>query len=76
MTFVAPGNGGSASAGAHGYHVAGGGQFGENILFADGPFLYLAGEGWSAGANNPPTRAGLIAAVTKLYKRVHGHPAR
>jgi hypothetical protein len=75
-------HGGSVSAysvgaipGARGYHVAGGGQFDENIVFADGPFLYLNGEGWSAGEKNAPTRAGLIAAVTKLYKRVHGHPA-
>jgi hypothetical protein len=76
-------HGGSVSAysvgaipGARGYHVAGSGQFAaENILFADGPFLYLNGEGWSPGSKNAPTRAGLIAAVTKLYKRVHGHPA-
>jgi hypothetical protein len=75
-------HGGSVSAysvgaipGARGYHVAGGGQFDENILFADGPFLYLNGEAWSVGAKNAPTRAGLIAAVMKLYKRVHGHPA-
>jgi hypothetical protein len=75
-------HGGSVSAysvgaipGARGYHVAGSGQFDENILFADGPFLYLNGEAWSAGATNAPTRAGLIAAMTKLYKRVHGHPA-
>jgi hypothetical protein len=61
--------------GAHGYRVSGGGSVGENIFFADGPFLYLVGQGWSSGDKNPPTRAGLIAAVTTLYRRVHRHPA-
>lgn len=61
--------------GGRGYRVVGHGQVGENIFFADGPFLYLVGAGWSAGIGNPPTRAGLIAAVTKLYERVHGRPA-
>jgi hypothetical protein len=61
--------------GARGYRVSGGGVVGENIFFADGPFLYLVGQGWSSGDKNPPTRAGLITAVTTLYQRVHGHPA-
>ena len=61
--------------GAHGYRVSGGGSVGENIFFADGPFLYLVGQGWSSGDKDPPTRAGLIKAVTTLYRRVHGHPA-
>jgi hypothetical protein len=61
--------------GARGYHVAGNGQMGENVIFADGPFLYLVGEGWSAGDKNPPTRAELVAGVRKLYQRVHGYPA-
>jgi hypothetical protein len=61
--------------GARGYRVSGGGVVGENIFFADGPFLYLVGQGWSSGDKTPPTRAGLIAAVKKLYTRVHGHPA-
>jgi hypothetical protein len=60
---------------AHGYRVSGGGAVGENIFFADGPFLYLVGQGWSSGNKNPPTRAGLIRAATILYRRVHGHPA-
>jgi hypothetical protein len=61
--------------GARGYHVAGSGQFeAENVLFADGPFLYLIGGAWAAG-EKPRDRAGFIAAVTDLYKRVHGHPA-
>jgi hypothetical protein len=54
--------------------VGGGSGGGENIVFADGPFLYLLGNGWSGSAHNPK-HAALIAAATKLYKRVHGHPA-
>ena len=61
--------------GARGFRVAGNGQVGENVYFADGPFLYLVGEGWSTAVKKPPTRADLIAAVEKLYERVHGHPA-
>jgi hypothetical protein len=60
---------------AEGYRVAGGGSVGENVFFADGPFLYLVGQGFSSADKSPPTRAGLIAAVTTLYRRVHGHPA-
>jgi hypothetical protein len=61
-------------AAARGYRVSGNGFIGENVLFADGPFLYLVGEGWTAGQKNAPTRADLVAAVTKLYERVHSHP--
>jgi hypothetical protein len=61
--------------GARGYRVSGGGSVGENIFFADGPFLYLVGQGWSSADKTAPTRAGLIAAVKNLYTRVHGHPA-
>jgi hypothetical protein len=61
-------------AAARGYRVSGNGFIGENVLFADGPFLYLVGEGWTAGQRNAPTRAELVAAVMKLYERVHSHP--
>jgi hypothetical protein len=61
--------------GSRAYRVSGGGSVGENIYFADGPFLYLVGQGWSSADAHPPTRAGLIAAATTLYRRVHGHPA-
>ena len=61
--------------GARAYRVSGGGSVGENIFFADGPFLYLVGQGWSSADAHPPTRAGLITAATTLYQRVHGHPA-
>jgi hypothetical protein len=61
--------------GARGFELSGAGQIGENVFFADGPFLYLVGQGWAMGDAHPPTRAGLLAAVKKLYQRVHGHPA-
>jgi len=61
--------------GARGYGLRGGGQAGENVFFTDGPFLYLVGVGWPTAGAHQPTRAGLIAAATRLYRRVHGHPA-
>lgn len=49
---------------------------GENIVFTDGPFLYLAGNAWSGSTQTKnPRHAALIEATTKLYKRVHGHRA-
>lgn len=56
----------------YGYNRATGG--GENVLFADGPFLYTVGYGWYSTLHNPK-HAALLAAATKLYQRVHGHPA-
>jgi hypothetical protein len=47
---------------------------GEHIVFADGPFLYLVGNAWTGSTRNP-RHAALIEAATKLYQRVHGHPA-
>jgi hypothetical protein len=64
----------SAIPGAVGFGTAVGNAGGENIVFADGVFLYLVGNGWSGSAHNP-RRAALIGAATKLYMRVHGHPA-
>jgi hypothetical protein len=60
---------------ARGLDVRGSGQVGDNVFFTDGPYLYLVGVGWAIGDKHPPTRSGLISAVKKLYKRVHGHPA-
>lgn len=57
--------------GAVGY----GGGGGENIVFADGPFLYLTGNAWATPSTPNPKHAALIEATTKLYQRVHGHPA-
>lgn len=61
--------------GARGFHATRPGLAGDNIVFSDGPFLYLLGDSWVTGATNPPARARLVAAAMKLYKRVHGHPA-
>lgn len=61
--------------GARGIHDTGPHGVGENIVFSDGPFLYLVGNRWDTGATNPPTRARLLAAAIRLYKRVRGHPA-
>ena len=52
-----------------------GGTGGENVVFADGPFLYLVGNAWEAQSTHNPRHAALIEAATKLYQRVHGHPA-
>jgi hypothetical protein len=52
-----------------------GGSGGENVVFADGPFLYLVGNAWGARSTRNPRHAALIEAATKLYQRVHGHPA-
>jgi hypothetical protein len=60
---------------ARGYHVTGPGTVDDNVLFADGPFLYLVGEAWPSGMYGAAARAGFVAGVTKLYKRVHGHAA-
>ena len=61
---------------ARGYQVSGNGFVGENILFADGSFLYLiSGEGSTVGQKKAPTRADLVAAVSKLHARVHSHAA-
>jgi hypothetical protein len=59
---------------AHGYHLAGGGGSGDNVVFADGPFVYLVGVGSSGKTSSGPTRAQLIAAAKRLYTRVRGHP--
>lgn len=61
---------------AHGYHLRDNGGSGDNVVFADGPFVYLVGVGSAGTARTGPTRAQLIAAATRLYKRVHGHPAK
>lgn len=60
--------------GAVGFGGMSTGGGGENVIFADGPFLYLIGNGWSGSTHNPK-HAALIAAATRLYERVHGHPA-
>jgi hypothetical protein len=60
--------------GARGYHLTSSGGVGDNVVFADGPFVYFVGFGWTGRPRNRPTRAQLLAAATKLYKRTRGHP--
>jgi hypothetical protein len=51
------------------------GRGGENVLFADGPFVYLVGYGWFEKPLTPPRHSALIDAATKLYTRIHRHSA-
>jgi hypothetical protein len=60
--------------GAVGFSVIGSGEGGENILFADGAFLYTVGYGWIGNAHTSKHSA-LVDAATELYNRVHGRPA-
>ena len=60
--------------GAHGFSSTDpSGGAGLNVIFADGTFTYHVGAGWGHGAKDPPTRAAVIRAATRLYARVHGH---
>lgn len=47
---------------------------GYDVVFVDGPFFYDVG-GYTPDPRQPPTAAQVAAAATKLYRRVHGHPA-
>jgi hypothetical protein len=61
--------------GAHGFSLPASDHTGENIIFADGPFIYWIGAGWGNQVRDPPTQADLIHAANILYGRVHGRPA-
>jgi hypothetical protein len=61
--------------GARGIHDTWPSSVGEDVVFSDGPFLYLIGNGWVPGATNPPSRSRLLAVAMSLYRRVRGHPA-
>jgi hypothetical protein len=61
--------------GAHGFSNTTTGGSGHNIIFADGSFTYHIGVGWFPQAKKPPTRAQLITATARLYKRVRALPA-
>src|SRR5204863_7885616 len=60
---------------ARGYRLASPGSKGYNVMFADGPFLYLLGGGFHPAAKQQLTRFDVIDAAKSLYRRVHGHPA-
>jgi hypothetical protein len=55
--------------GARGYYAVGSGI---NAAFADGPYCYLVGaEEAAPGTAGVTTRASIVAAVQRLYRRVH-----
>jgi hypothetical protein len=60
--------------GARSYRVSSGGNEGEDVTFADGPYYYLVGAGHSEGGANAVTQAHPIAAATTLYRRAHRLP--
>jgi hypothetical protein len=62
--------------GAHGFTGRNPSTVGVNVIFSDGPFDYHVGAGYGTNAHDPPTRGQVISAAAKLYRRVHGRPAR
>lgn len=58
--------------GARGFDLAGRNGAGHNVAFADGPYFYLVGTGWSVQTPRAPTRADVITGAQRLYRRVHG----
>ena len=59
---------------AQGFRLKRPGLVGDNVVFADGPFVYLVSTRWETYARRPPARANLIGAARKLFRRVHGSP--
>jgi len=60
---------------ASGFRLTKPGIVSDNVVFADGPFVYFVGARWEAYARRPPARTTLVAAARALYKRVHGRAA-
>jgi hypothetical protein len=56
--------------GAHGFTKTAKDGAGQNIIWADGPFIYHVGVGWGPQVTDKPTQAQLIAAVMTLNSRV------
>ena len=57
--------------GARGFDQSDGQSSGHNVAFTDGVYYYLVGAGWPTGTPSPPTRAKVISAAQRLYRRVH-----
>jgi len=57
--------------GARGFDGSDGQSSGHNVAFTDGVYYHLVGAGWPTGTPNPPTRAKVISAAQRLYRRVH-----
>lgn len=64
FTFAAPG-----IPTGHGFGVSSTGSAGMNVVFADGDYYYLVGEG--GGALSDLKHSALVAAAQSLYRRVH-----
>jgi hypothetical protein len=60
---------------AYGYRLASPGSKGYNVMFRDGPFVYLVGAGYHPAAKQHLARADVIRAAKRLYARVQGRPA-
>jgi hypothetical protein len=56
---------------ARGFALSGRGTAGYNVVFSDGPYVYLVGIGFRAGTAKHHSNAQAIAAATALYRRVH-----
>ena len=65
----------AAIPGSHGIAAKRSDGEGYDIVFADGVFSYDVGA-FTTDSQGPPTRSDVIRAATRLYTRVHGHPAR
>ena len=59
---------------AIGFRATSPGQVSDNVVFADGPFIYSVTARWEEFARNPPSRAAIVAGARKLHKRVQGRP--
>jgi hypothetical protein len=57
--------------GAKGFGGVFGSTTGYNVIFAVGPYYYLAGVGYPTGTSRAPTKEQLIAAAERLYGRAH-----
>jgi hypothetical protein len=65
----------TAIPGAHGIAATRSDGVGYDIVFSDGVFSYDVGA-FTTDPRGPPTRMDVVRAATRLYVRVHGHPAR
>jgi hypothetical protein len=59
--------------GAHGIAARRSDGEGYDVFFSDGVFSYDVGA-FTVDPKGPPTAAGVAAAATRLYRRVHGRP--
>jgi hypothetical protein len=58
--------------GARGFDSVSTSGGGRNVGFIDGPYFYVVGAGWNAGASNAVSRDTVIAGALLIYRHVHG----